>query len=761
MTMSNTNYISEIAAALHIDPQGPVSWLGEKQSFPVLEKWTELSPEDQRHYHYKKLQDTLYAGFYMHGEPQPINLRAQVPGNGGLDDLLAASHDSKGHWDKGWATIEEREEEYIVSKDGIRLRVERQEVRQTANGAEVLMPGGRSDLSPGFYAVIGDAGYRSSRDDEDATTTRIYFAISANGAAALTACLTRYFNDRNIPFFYKVLNDVASYGRADAAVLYVDKSYYPVCEEFVRACWEEVSPFLIPKTTAFSLPIAEGISVAEDPGNGQSFGEHRCGLMAEALLRQHATTGESELIECAHRVFEKAGIDMTQSHLPKSSDNVYKSLGLSSLKRSQRKSAKANAPSSVEIAASIGHIICDQAIWHKDRCNWMSKFHGEGSRLLAKAMDAGVYDGSSGVAWFLAELYKQSGEERFREVALASCQNALDRTDELKEKGTFSFHQGLTGVLAAALITAELCEDKALRDRATKHCDLLDESVLNDKESDLLGGLAGSLCGAIMLARLLPGNMHLPVLIRAMGDELMRNAEVQGDKASWRGAHAEQHHNLCGMSHGASGVALALAEAGQFLDTDKYKQRIRQALRYEDQWYDAAHGKWPDLRYHAEGKSLDHVMETVFWCHGAPGISLARHQIGTVLNDDAIKAAAARDLQVTLLDVTNALQPSNAALSMCHGVCGNASVLIPHGLLTEQQQRVIETQVYQHVSELKSQGQSIPSLGYFTGLSGMGHYLLCAGSGRLSPMLLPVGALLPIEAEPVDQCLTTMERAVD
>jgi hypothetical protein len=43
-------------------------------------------------------------------------------------------------------------------------------------------------------------------------------------------------------------------------------------------------------TPMFTRRLAAGLAVAEDPGDGRSFGQHRCQLVAEGIVRAFAAT---------------------------------------------------------------------------------------------------------------------------------------------------------------------------------------------------------------------------------------------------------------------------------------------------------------------------------------------------------------------------------------------------------------------------------------------------------------------------------------
>src|SRR4029077_2384203 len=75
---------------------------------------------------------------------------------------------------------------------------------------------------------------------------------------------------------------------------------------------------------------------------------------------------------------------------------------------------------------------------------------------------------------------------------------------------------------------------------------------------------------------------------------------------------------LNGMSHGAAGFAYALSSLAAAIGRGEFAAGAAECLAFEDASYDADRRNWPDLR--VAGQSLWPYQ----WCHGAPGIGLAR-----------------------------------------------------------------------------------------------------------------------------------------
>jgi lantibiotic modifying enzyme len=76
------------------------------------------------------------------------------------------------------------------------------------------------------------------------------------------------------------------------------------------------------------------------------------------------------------------------------------------------------------------------------------------------------------------------------------------------------------------------------------------------------------------------------------------------------------------MSHGNSGIAWALASAGSLLKDKSLLMLARTVVNSEDYYYDRKKKNWPDFR--ADSSDMKS------WCHGAPGIVLARYLLSKI-----------------------------------------------------------------------------------------------------------------------------------
>jgi lantibiotic modifying enzyme len=151
------------------------------------------------------------------------------------------------------------------------------------------------------------------------------------------------------------------------------------------------------------------------------------------------------------------------------------------------------------------------------------------------------------------------------------------------------------------------------------------ELIAADKQLDVMGGSAGAI---LSLLRLYRDTGSRDVLGRATkcGEHLMTQSRLgpagrrsfvgQGSGAQ-SPVDGRPTHGLNGMSHGAAGFAYALAALAAAAAREDFAQAAAECIAFENASYDADRHNWPDLRAAEPHWPCQ-------WCHGAPGIGLAR-----------------------------------------------------------------------------------------------------------------------------------------
>jgi hypothetical protein len=552
-------------------------------------------------------------------------------------------------------------------------------------GAQVTLPMPKEllNLSPGFYMAIGDAGPEAAGDGSGGAL-RLYFNLSPAGAITFLRRASVSLNEARVAFRCKVLNDPSRFTRCDAVVLYVGSRDYGRVRSELEGLYPSLAPFLGAGTPAFTKRLADGVALAEDPGHGESFGMHRCAVLADAIVaawEEGARTVEQRLATVDRR-FAAAGLDLSAPFLnPGSADGYAFTLPAANPQGPTRSARRRlTAADALNAAVAIGDVLVREAIWHEGRCTWVGTDIGaspDGSPVQA-ALGADLYAGTSGVAVFLAALaVAAAGRPEFARTAIGAIEHALSRLRSDERCASPSLYGGRTGILLAAAYAGRLLGAPDVVAAVRSAADGLTTGGDFDEPSDVIAGRAGAIVGTLALAALLEDRAQVESAMR-LGDELIERAECDATGWSWPSAAHPSHRALTGFAHGTAGVATALVELFAATGESRYRDAALAAFRWERHRFDRVRGNWLDLRDGAPVR-LDPGRKAPFalhWCHGAPGIGLSRARGYQILRDPDCLAEAQAAAATTRRSIEDALADGHANYSLCHGLCGNADVVL-------------------------------------------------------------------------------------
>jgi len=292
----------------------------------------------------------------------------------------------------------------------------------------------------------------------------------------LMRLLTTGLNEAGVLFRFKTLHDPDAYQRCDAAVLYIEESAFDVVAPIVAAAHAGIAQQMKPNVPALTLRLAPGLGLAEDRFSAESFGQRRCRILAEGIIRAHeqSKTKPSERLQSVVSCFEENGISLERPYLNQGSTSTEYRLRTKDEGRRTKddlplgtRYSVLGTPYSVlpflEVAANIGRRLCSGALWYEQRCNWISARREDGVENYGQAilsyatLGARLYDGTAGIALFLAELFAQTGETEARDAALGAMRNALANADAIAQAERVGLYTGWPGVaLAAARVGALL-----------------------------------------------------------------------------------------------------------------------------------------------------------------------------------------------------------------------------------------------------------------------------------------------------------------
>src|ERR1700742_1006307 len=102
----------------------------------------------------------------------------------------------------------------------------------------------------------------------------------------------------------------------------------------------------------------------------------------------------------------------------------------------------------LDVAASLGRRLCRDALWAGERCNWL----GDSRELIDgnwtvghRALGPDLYQGTSGIALFLAALYRLTSEPVLRATALGALAHAHAQARKMPAALRIGLYSGWTG----------------------------------------------------------------------------------------------------------------------------------------------------------------------------------------------------------------------------------------------------------------------------------------------------------------------------
>lgn len=404
----------------------------------------------------------------------------------------------------------------------------------------------------------------------------------------------------------------------------------------------------------------------------------------------------------------------------------------------------------LDTAYRIGRQIADQAIWYGDRCNWTGSLPQEGVSgrvtLTEVALGPDLYGGTSGIAFFLAQLYAATGDEDIRRVTLGAIRQALSRADVSTETqiSRLGLYGGRIGIALAVASVGAALSHWALLERATDLLAAADPAGAGAAEFDLVSGRAGTIIGLLALHELLHEEGLVEQAIRA-ADHLLEGVKPGAAWYSWTSPSFPKSRPLTGFSHGTAGAGYALCELSAVTGMASYGQAAQRAFDYERHLFDAEAENWPDLR--GDRSRLQRSFAT-FWCHGAPGIALSRLRAHELSQDRMCRSEAITAIGTTHRAVTAAIASHRGNYSLCHGLAGNAEVLLHAARMLggdRSQDRALALRIAELGREAYARSGSWPcgvtdgqTPNLFLGLAGTGLFYLRIHDPAVPSVLLPV-----------------------
>ena len=393
-------------------------------------------------------------------------------------------------------------------------------------------------------------------------------------------------------------------------------------------------------------------------------------------------------------------------------------------------------------ARAVGDRLETLAVRGEDDVTWIGLNYINEGNAAVKPLDMDLYDGIPGVALFLAHLGALTGEERFTTLAERAVTNMRRRIEAEGSEGRATVPLigafcGRGGLIYTLTHLGSLWAKPALIDQAEALVDLLPAPIDQDQELDIIGGAAGCIGALLGLHRAAPSGRTLAAAIRC-GDRLRDRIQLN-----------KHPKLLTGFSHGAAGMAWALLELASVAGEERFRKTALELIEWERSLFNAEKKNWPDLRDRQPGLPAGPAVKDepgfcFAWCHGAPGIGLARLRSLPHLDDTQTRAEINAALETTLA------QGIGRNHSLCHGDLGNLELIVYASRWLDSRWEAERNRLAATIlDDIERRGWlcgvplEVETPGLMTGLAGIGYGLLRLADSMRVPSVLalegPVG----------------------
>jgi len=410
-----------------------------------------------------------------------------------------------------------------------------------------------------------------------------------------------------------------------------------------------------------------------------------------------------------------------------------------------RGAAAPSREAALSAARRVAQRLGTLALRKEDHVSWLGLTLLRERDWAIQPVGPDLYSGAAGIAHFLAYFDHVAGDGDSRAIAHAVVRQLTRRvvaTFDTSDSGaalpppTLGAFGALSGAVYTLSHIGALWGDHDLIDLAERLVTMLGDHIDADRTLDIIGGTAGFIMATSALehVRSAPASRRL---LQRGADALIARGDESASGLSWS-TNLPALRPLTGLSHGASGMALALVAAGRLANHRPFVDAAVRALGYERSCFDATRTNWPDYRI-LPGRGNDHELSWMWaWCHGAPGIGLVRLEaLGSVDDPDV-----AADLASALTSTAAFGFGSND--SLCHGDLGNLELLVRAQELgyAGEWERALAANSARLVARL-DKGQwrcgipgGVETPGLMTGLAGIGYELLRLAAPERVPSLL-------------------------
>lgn len=468
----------------------------------------------------------------------------------------------------------------------------------------------------------------------------------------------------------------------------------------------------------------------------------------------HIWTSHNERIA---NIFELTGLERVQQRLQKLNNAdlqqqvwfIRSSLAAYALNTTQearwtigqrKLDAPANKRQLIKMAQIVGERLSAAVIRGANNTTWISLTSHQWRDWSLSPCGLDLYHGLPGIILFFAYLGHITQEEKYITLAkttLLTMEEQIERSrGRLIQIGGFN---GWGGVIYVLTHLGVLWQQLELLERAEELAILLASLIPADKMYDIIAGSAGCLASLYVLYGETASTSVMRVAVQC-GDHLLTKAQELRQGIGWSSISKQP---LSGFAHGNAGIAWALIKLVSITGEERFQHAAKAALAYERSLFAAEVGNWRDLReLPKRGEQRNQNSFSTAWCHGAPGIGLARFDCANYVRDRAEKELLIEEAKIAVqTTITNGFGHNH---SLCHGDLGNLELLLQGSeALNDTQLKTRAYYIGKSILDNLHRGNWAPGIplgveipGLMTGMAGIGYGLLRLAAPERVPAVL-------------------------
>jgi hypothetical protein len=338
--------IIEKVKIVNVDPAiKNQDWTIEHPDYPPLElhpaaiaKFQQMPTQLQRKYSIDRIKNYLHDIYFSHSLRSLQAIAADLDQSSpiknnvinGVDFLFVSQlqqhNRSDGYFDPGWQVVAETvANELVVVKDGLHLHLDRSH-HLPPNLGQIAI----GDLVPIYLPpqlvgldnliMVGNAGSPDTFAQvltEKPRSVRVYFNFTANVVLTIAAQLTKALNQVDIPFQFAILHNPDLFYRYDSGTLWLTQTGYLAAKNILAEIYQTYQAEFAPAIPLFCQQLAIGLGLAEEPAGADSFGLHRCELLAIGLVTatEQGKNTPADQLQSIEQEFAMAQVDWLHPYL--------------------------------------------------------------------------------------------------------------------------------------------------------------------------------------------------------------------------------------------------------------------------------------------------------------------------------------------------------------------------------------------------------------------------------------------------------------